>query len=205
MKFRLSLLVAFVAFLAAPAQAVETTPTPTPGYATTVAPPAAAVPLPQPAPGTGPATQNTVTTTGPVTSDTTISVGTLAGQVLTWIAAVFGVPIGGLLTAWLYRLFKLAGVSVTDAMRARLQDIVVNGLNIGVRKAATDLRGKWQVDVKSEAVAHAVEYVQVHGADSLKALGIDPGSDLAVEAIKARIETAIKDVNAPTPKVLAAA
>jgi hypothetical protein len=201
MKLRLSLLVALVAFLSAPVHAVETAPTP--GYATPVAPPAIAVPLPPPAPGVPAATQNTVTTTGPVTSDTTISVGTLAGQVLTWIAAVFGVPIGGLLTAWLYRLSKLAGVQITDAMRARLQDIVVNGLNIGVRKAATDLRGRGQVDVKNEAVAHAVEYVQVHGADSLKALGIDPGSELAVEAIKARIETAITDVNAPTPKVLA--
>jgi hypothetical protein len=197
---RLRLILAVAALLAAaPIASAQPAPeTPLTGYGTSTA-----VPLPPPAPGIPAATQNTVTTTGPVTSDTTISVGTLAGQVLTWIAAVFGVPIGGLLTAWLYRLSRLAGVQITDAMRARLQDIVVNGLNIGVKKAATDLRGRGQVDVKNEAVAHAVEYVQVHGADSLKALGIDPGSDLAVEAIKARIETAITDVNAPTPKVLA--
>jgi hypothetical protein len=196
---RLCLILAVAALLAAaPIASAQPAPeTPLTGYGTSTA-----VPLPRAAPGV-PATQNTVTTTGSVTSDTTISVGTLAGQVLTWIAAVFGVPIGGLLTAWLYRLSKLAGVQITDTMRARLQDIVVNGLNIGVKKAATDLRGRGQVDVKNEAVAHAVEYVQVHGADSLKALGIDPGSELAVEAIKARIETAITDVNAPTPKVLA--
>src|ERR1700731_3322155 len=51
------------------------------------------------------ATTNTVQTTGPVTADTTISVGTLAGQVLTWAAAAFSVPIGSLLTVWLVRLF----------------------------------------------------------------------------------------------------
>ena len=149
-----------------------------------------------------PATQNTVTTTGPVTSDTTISVGTLAGQVLTWIAAMFGVPIGTLLTAWLYRLFAKAGVDMTDAMRARLQQMVVNGINIGANKASSDLAGKGQIAIKNAAVAHAVTYVQAHGAEELKAIGIDPNSNIAVDAIKARIETAITDVNTPTNKIL---
>src|ERR1700681_1817628 len=73
------------------------------------------------------ATQNTVTTTGPVSSETTISIGTLAGQVLTWVMAVFGVPIGTLATAILWKVLKRIGVSLTDASRARLQEIIVNG------------------------------------------------------------------------------
>ena len=149
-----------------------------------------------------PATQNTVTTTGPVSSETTISVGTLAGQVLTWIASVFSVPIGGLLTAWLYRLFTKAGVDMTDAMRARLQEIVVNGINHGAQKASADIAGRGRVDIKNTAVAHAINYVQEHGADELKALGVDPNSNVAVDVIKARIETAITDANTPTNKVL---
>lgn len=161
------------------------------------APPAAVVTVPGPA-----ATTNTVTTTGPVTSDTTISVGTLAGQVLTWVVAVFGVPIGSLLTAWLYRLFQQAGVTMTDSMRARLQEMVVNGLNIGVAKATAGMTGKAPVQIKNEAVEHAIDYVQLHGANELKALGFDPSSNIAVDAIKARIETAITDINTPTPKVL---
>lgn len=162
-----------------------------------VVPPAPVVFVPGPA-----ATTNTVTTTGPVTSDTTISVGTLAGQVLTWVVAVFGVPIGSLLTAWLYRLFQQAGVTMTDSMRARLQEMVVNGLNIGVARATAGMDGKAPLQIKNEAVEHAINYVQLHGADELKALGFDPSSNIAVDAIKARIETAITDTNTPTPKVL---
>jgi hypothetical protein len=51
-------------------------------------------------------------------------------------------------------------------------------------------------------VASTVAYVQDHGADTLKKLGIDPNSNIAVDAIKARIETAINDPAAPTPPVL---
>lgn len=148
------------------------------------------------------ATQNTITTTGPVTSDTVISLGTLAGQVLTWVMAVFGTAVGSLLTAWLYRLFTKAGVDITDAMRDRLHQMVVNGLNIGAATATADLAGKGQVAIKNQAIATAVRYVQEHGAEELKALGVDPMSNIAVDAIKARIQTAITDANSPTPKIL---
>lgn len=145
---------------------------------------------------------NTITTTAPVTSETTISVGTLAGQVLTWIAAVFSVPLGTLAAAWLYRLFALAGVQTTEVMRQRLQEMIVNGLNVGARKAENELRGRGQIEIKNKAVAETVQYVQKHGADTLKYLGVDPASNKAVEAIKARIETAIADAATPTPAVL---
>lgn len=145
---------------------------------------------------------NVVTTTAPVTSETTISVGTLAGQVLAWIAAVFAVPIGALLSAWLWRLFQLVGVQVADQARARLQEMIVNGLNVGAKKAESDLRGRGQIEIKNAAVAETVRYVQAHGADTLRELGVDPASSKAVEAIKARIETAIADPVTPTPALL---
>jgi 4-amino-4-deoxy-L-arabinose transferase-like glycosyltransferase len=148
------------------------------------------------------ATQNTITTTAPVSSETTISVGTLAGQVLTWLAAAFAVPIGTLLTLWLKRLFTLAGVQVTTQMRDQLQQIVVNGLNAAAKNATTQLAGKAPIEIKNQLVADAVKYTQAHGADTIKALGLDPQSGEAVQAIKARIETAIADPKAPTPAVL---
>jgi hypothetical protein len=151
------------------------------------------------------ATQNTVTTTGPVSSETTISVGSLAGEVLQWLAAAFGVPIGGLLTAWLYRLFKLAGVQVSDGLRSKLQEIIVNGLNAGAKVEAANMQGKDQIAIKNAVVQQAVVYAQAHGADTIKALGLDPQSGAAVEAIKARIETAIADPTVPTPAVLGTA
>lgn len=158
-----------------------------------------AVALAQPniAPGT------TVSTTGPVTSSTTIETGTLAGQALMWVLSVFGTAVGSLLTGVLYRLFKSAGVDITDKFRARLQEIVVNGLNAGTAAAAAGLAGKGTVTVKQPIIADAVRYVQTHAADTLKALGVDPASDEAVSAIRARIETAIADPTVPTPPVLA--
>lgn len=159
--------------------------------------------LAQAAPAPSPvATQNTITTTAPVTSETTISVGTLAGQALMWLAAVFSVPVGALLSAWLWKLFTLAGVQTTDLMRARLQEMIVNGLNVGAKNAETALAGRGQLAIKNQAIADTVKYVQAHGAETLAYLGVDPKSNKAVEAIKARIETAIADTNTPTPAVL---
>jgi hypothetical protein len=150
----------------------------------------------------GPVTQNTVSTTGPVESTTTISVGTLAGQVLMWFAAAFSVPVGTILTGWLWRLFKLAGVNATDALRARLNEIVINGLNAGAKTVAADITGKDQVAIRNAVVQQAIVYTQAHGAETIKALGLDPQSGTTVEAIKARIETAINDPAVATPAVL---
>ena len=148
------------------------------------------------------ATQNTVQTTGPVTSDTTISVGTLAGQVLTWAVTAFGSLLATIFATWGYRLIQLTGVQLTDAARARLQEIILNGLNEGAKTEAANLDGKDQVAVKDAIVAKAVTYAQAHGADTIKQLGLDPTSGIAVEAIKARIETAINDPTVATPAVL---
>ncbi len=148
------------------------------------------------------ATQNTITTTAPVSSETTISVGSWASAALQWAITAFSVPIGTLLTAWLYRLFKLAGVKVSDDLRDKLQQVIVNGLNAAAKRAETDMTGRGKVEIKNEVVSGAVAYAQVHGADTIKALGLDPNSGAAVEAIRARIETAINDPSQPTPAVL---
>ncbi len=197
----------------APPPSAVTNPAAMPSAGVLPVPPAPALATPAPivtptpiaapgAPVASPTTQNTVNTSGPVTSETTSSVGTLAGQVLQWLAAAFSVPIGGLLTAWLYRLFKLAGVQVADGLRSKLQEIIVNGLNVGAKSASEQLAGTAKIEVKNAIVAQAVEYTQAHGAETIKALGLDPKSGAAVEAIKARIETAIADPAAATPAIL---
>lgn len=159
----------------------------------------AQVPAPtvQSVPTQTPSTQ--ITTTAPVSSDTKISVGTLAGEVLTWVAAAFSVPIGGLIVFWLQRLFVLTGIQVTGAMREQLQKIVVNGLNAAAANNADRMKGRGQIEIKNAVVADAVKYTQVHAGETIKALGLDPQSGAAVEAIKARIETAITDPATPTP------
>lgn len=143
----------------------------------------------------------TVTTTGPV--ETKISVGTLASDLLTWVVLAFSGPIGGIVVWILVRVLKKLGIEATDALRVRLQELVVNGLNIGAREVERRLAGRGQVEIKNAVVEDAIAYAQTHGADTIKALGLDPHSGAAVEAIKARIETAIADPFQPTPAVLA--
>lgn len=159
--------------------------------------PAPVVVTPAPA-----AQQNTITTTAPVSSQTTISVGTLAGQLLNWVVLAFSGPIGGMILWVLVRFLKKLGIDATDALRARLQEIIVNGLNVGAKAAEDKLRGKGQIEIKNAAIQGAVIYAQTHGADTIRALGLDPQSGAAVEAIKARIETAINDPTIATAPVL---
>lgn len=148
------------------------------------------------------ATQTTVNTTAPVSSETTISIGTLAGQVLTWIMAAFAPLIGSLIAALLWRMLGRLGIEATDALRTRLQEIIVNGLNSAAKIADEKMKGRSAIDIKSNIIAATVIYTQAHGSETMKALGLDPHSGAAVEAIKARIETAVADPASPTPAVM---
>lgn len=131
-----------------------------------------------------------------------VSTGTWAGEVLTWLAAAFAGPVGLLITAALWKLFKLLGVQVTDQMKDQLQGIIVNGLNKGAANLSDKLQGQGKVEIKSAIVADAVKYTQDHAGETMKALGLDPQSGAAVEAIKARIETALNDPGTPTPPII---
>lgn len=172
--------VALALLFAAPAFAQDQ-PVTGPSPVTVAAPPATVVVAPAPA---------------------VIETGTLGGQVLLWVMSAFGTTIGAALTAYILRVLKNAGVQGTELLRSKLQDIIINGLNLGAKEFAADLQGKGTIEVKNAVVARAVVYAQDHGAETLTALGINPTSPEAVEAIKARIETAINDPVAPTPPVL---
>lgn len=131
-----------------------------------------------------------------------VSTGTWAGEVLTWLAAAFSVPIGAVGVAVLLKIFKILGVQVTDQMKAQLQGIIVNGINNGAANLSSRVKGQGQVEIKNAIVADAVKYTQDHAGETMKALGLDPQSGAAVEAIKARIETALNDPATPTPAVI---
>jgi hypothetical protein len=152
-----------------------------------------------------PVTQNTVTTTGPVSSETTISVGSLAGQVLMWVASAFATSIGSVLTWWLIRLLNNAGMQNTNILKDQLRAVIVNGLNSAAAYGSAQIAGRDRITVKSQIVADAVTYTQAHGAAIIKQLGLDPQSGEAIEAIRAHIETAIADPTVPTPAILAPA
>ncbi len=135
----------------------------------------------------------------------TISVGTWAGDVLMWATTAFGTVISGFVVKLLVALAKKAGVDATDALRARLNEIVLNGLNLAASTTQRELRDKSPIAIRSAAISKAIEYTQAHGDETIKALGLDPTSGAAVEAIRARAETLINDPNVSTPGIPAAA
>ena len=144
------------------------------------------------APGT------TVSTTGPVTSSTTIDVGSFASSAFAWAATLaLGVVVPFIVNV-LLAIAARFGQATTDALRARFTEFVTNGANLLVAAGAEKLRGMSPIEVKGAILADLVRYVQAHGAETVKKLGVDPGSPKLVEAVKAQLETAIANPAVPT-------
>ena len=135
-------------------------------------------------------------------STTTVSVGTLAGQVLTWAVTAFGGVITTVGTFWILRLAKKAGIEGADLMSKQLNETLLNGLNDGAARIAAGVQGQGTVQIKNQVIQSAIEYAQAHRAETIQALGLDPSSGKTVEALRARIATLVADPAAPTPAVL---
>lgn len=133
-----------------------------------------------------------------------IALGDVAASIIQWTIAAFG-PLISAAVLWLVtRMLKAAGIKNTDLLKDQLQRIVVNGVNAGAARAQDELRGRAGLDIKNATARNALWYVQTHGAGIIKSLGLDPHDGEAIEAIKARIETALADPNAPTNPVITA-
>jgi hypothetical protein len=127
-----------------------------------------------------------------------IDTGRIANDFIQYIVGFFATTIGIVLTGYIGRLMQKAGIETTDARKAQLQALIVNGLNAGAAAAKEKLPGAGMIEIKNDAAAFAVRYAQDHGKDVIKALGLDPYSKAAIETIQARIETALVDPAAPT-------
>ena len=184
-----------IAALTFPAVA-QTPPVPPASTAPATTPATVAIPLPPPV------VSYTMPDTVSRAPATVVNAGTLVGEVLTWLIAAFGSSIAGLLVLLIKRAFTLVGVKINQQMSDQLDDTLVRGLNLGAQEARTNLQGKGEVDVKNAIIATAIQYAQSHKADTIKALGLDPQSGAAVEALRARIATVITDESQPTPPVL---
>lgn len=186
--------------IALPAAAYEPTDT-TNGGSCTIAQPVAVLAQMSPAPAAPTQTTTTVESSG-VPVKTTVSVGTLGSQVLDWVLVTFGSTIGLAATAVLMRWLKLLGIQASDAMRDKLQQMVVNGMNLAGAWAEENMKDRGKVEIKNEIEKRTIAYMQAHGADTFKKLGGDVMTDRAVEVIKARFETALVDPTVPTPPLI---
>lgn len=141
-----------------------------------------------------------VTTVPPAASPVavTYSIGSLAGDVLQWVIVAFVIPAIPILSALALKWLQRFNIQISDQQRARLDEMVINGINANAPKLLDKFKASGQIEIRNQVVNSAVEYVQKHGSDTIKALGLDPKSGDAVEAIRARIETALLDPAAPT-------
>lgn len=148
--------------------------------------------------GTSPVT--TVQTNAPVTATTTVKGGDLAAQIIEWLQVAFGTIIAGLFSLLIVKVRSYFGLVTTEAQKAALQAIAVNGVNAAAAKAEEALKSNPTLtfDVKNAVARDAVTYVQTHGAETIKALGLDAQSGDAVDAIKARVATAMNSPLTPT-------
>jgi len=149
------------------------------------------------APGT------TVSTTGPVTSSTQIDVGSIASSAFAWAATVALGVVVPFIVKLLLAIAARFGQATTDALRARFTEFVTNGANLLVAAGAERLKGLTPIEVKGAILPDLVRYVQAHGAETVKKLGVDPESPKLVEAVEAQLETAIANPAVPTAPALA--
>lgn len=131
---------------------------------------------------------------------TTIHGGSLASSIIEWFTVAFGGLLSVMGAAIAYKILEFFGVKVTDQQKQQLQAIIVNGINASSARFQDILKNnaKLDIEVRNQIIADAVEYAQKHGGATIKALGLDPNSGEAVEAIRARIETALADPATPT-------
>jgi hydroxypyruvate isomerase len=137
-------------------------------------------------------------------TDTVLHLGPILKEVIDWAITAFGAAFSAVAVALIYKVLNYMGIQVAQAQKDQLQAIIVNGLNDAGAKADAAVLAdpSLNVNMKNKVIAQAVTYTQIHGKDTIKALGLDPNSGEAVEAIKARIATAIADPATPTPAVL---
>jgi hypothetical protein len=146
----------------------------------------------------------TVQTSPPVTSTTVVKGGDLAAQIIQWLQIAFG-STAGIAFLWIAtKGLSYIGIKITAENKAQLQGIIINGINAAAAKAETQLKNNPNLDinVKNQIIGDAIAYAQDHGAETIKALGLDPQSGEAVQAINARIQTALNDPTVPTPAAI---
>lgn len=126
---------------------------------------------------------------------TTVSGGSVIGELLMWAALVLGVPLSGALLKYVIIPFeKKMGVEVSAQNSARLQQIVENGIALAAQRAQVSLKDKLEINVRSDVAVNALQYVQDHGKETLALMGApDPTDPKAMEALQARIARAMDD------------
>lgn len=129
----------------------------------------------------------------------TVLLGNYASSILQWMLPIIAPVVAAFLVDALIKLRQMLGQTTSEAQRAKLQEMAENAVNLAGHELGKDLKGKISVPDKSAVMAKAVDYIQFHGADTIKALsGIDPTDPKAVQALQARVATILASKEAAT-------
>lgn len=141
----------------------------------------------------------------PVTepAKTTVAFGDYAGAITMWMLPILLPLLAGFATDLYVKMRTRLGLQTSDAQRAQFQQIVENGVALGAHDAKASLSGKLTFEVKNQIMASAVDYAKNHGVDTLKAIGVDPSSPEAEQAIRARAAKMLADLDAAATAVMA--
>lgn len=128
----------------------------------------------------------------------TFDAGTFVASLVNWIWLVFGGAIVTGATALFIRGMKLLGIKTSAEQNSRLEEAIRNGLNLAVARIGQVAPGKMPIEIRDKVIADAVAYVQRHQADTIRALGLNPDGGEVAEALRAKAESVILDLNQPT-------
>lgn len=138
-----------------------------------------------------------VTTTTPVAVVTEAPKG-IASQAIDWLFAAVGATIAAAVAGFAGKVVQGIGFQLSEQRRARLQDLVHNGLALAAKEAGKALDNRLGGQGLDAILSRVVSYVNVQGGDTLKKLGMKPNSPEATEAIVARALRALEP-NLPPP------
>lgn len=116
---------------------------------------------------------------------------------------VAAIPIvSGFATLALRKIALRNGVDLDQQRLVKLNSMLVNGMNLAAAEAKQARSLPPGVDLKTFIINQALDYVTVHGKETLDAIGTDPNGAKDREGLTARAETLIADPTQPTPAVL---
>jgi hypothetical protein len=138
----------------------------------------------------------------PPDAQTVLSWGSVFSTLFLGVVSFLAPIIAYFIILLLNKILKYVGFQLDNARRDRLQEIVVNGINLAAIRIGSDIKGRMPAQLNSEFQKEVFSYVLSHGDEVMAELGFSKTDPKLVDAIQARIEKALNDPNVATPPLV---
>jgi hypothetical protein len=127
-------------------------------------------------------------------ADTTVDVGNWAEEAQPYILAILGPLVATLVSVLAVQANRWLGWKIEGELRDGLQTAIHNAAGLAVARGVKAAAGA-QINVRSQAVADAIAYVEKSAPDALKHFDITP------ESLREKIEAKIPQIMPPIPEL----